>query len=99
MENAVSELMERDKEKARPVIPETMRAAVVEKFREPLQIREVPVPSPGPGQALSKSSRPACVIPTCTRPMAIGRSNRLRHLSPDMKVLVLWWRSARVSLT
>src|ERR1700749_1651316 len=29
-----------------------MRAAVVEKFREPLQIREVPVPSPGPGQAL-----------------------------------------------
>src|SRR6476659_10589780 len=44
--------MGRDKEKARPVIPETMRAAVVEKFREPLQIREVPVPSPGPGQAL-----------------------------------------------
>src|SRR5512140_1831494 len=29
-----------------------MRAVVVEKFREPLQIREVPVPSPGPGQAL-----------------------------------------------
>ena len=29
-----------------------MRAAVVEKFSEPLQIREVPVPSPGPGQAL-----------------------------------------------
>src|SRR5512133_3811537 len=44
--------MARDKEKARPVIPETMRAAVVEKFREPLQIREVPVPSPGRGQAL-----------------------------------------------
>src|SRR4026209_1498607 len=44
--------MGRDKEKARPAIPETMRAAVVEKFREPLQIREVPVPSPGPGQAL-----------------------------------------------
>jgi alcohol dehydrogenase, propanol-preferring len=33
-------------------IPKTMKAAVVEKFREPLQIREVPVPSPGPGQAL-----------------------------------------------
>lgn len=33
-------------------MPETMRAAVVEKFCEPLQIREVPVPSPGPGQAL-----------------------------------------------
>jgi propanol-preferring alcohol dehydrogenase len=34
------------------MIPKMMRAAVVEKFREPLQIREVPVPSPGPGQAL-----------------------------------------------
>ena len=33
-------------------IPTTMKAAVVEKFREPLQIREIPVPSPGPGQAL-----------------------------------------------
>jgi len=29
-----------------------MKAAVVEKFREPLQIRDVPVPSPAPGQAL-----------------------------------------------
>jgi len=29
-----------------------MRAAVVEKFREPLVIREIPVPIPGPGQAL-----------------------------------------------
>ena len=52
MENTVSKQMERDKDKAQPVIPKTMRAAVVEKFREPLQIREVPVPSPGPGQAL-----------------------------------------------
>ena len=33
-------------------VPKTMKAAVVEKFCEPLQIREVPVPSPGPGQAL-----------------------------------------------
>ena len=33
-------------------IPKTMRAAVVEKFREPLVIRELPVPTPGPGQAL-----------------------------------------------
>jgi alcohol dehydrogenase, propanol-preferring len=35
-------------------MPETMKAAVVEKFREPLKIRQVPVPSPGPGQALVK---------------------------------------------
>lgn len=33
-------------------IPKTMRAAVVEKFGEALVMREVPVPKPGPGQAL-----------------------------------------------
>ena len=49
---ALKQTPRREKEKARPVIPKTMRAAVVKKFREPLQIREVPVPSPGPGQAL-----------------------------------------------
>jgi propanol-preferring alcohol dehydrogenase len=31
---------------------ETMKAAVVEKFGEPLVVREVPIPTPGPGQAL-----------------------------------------------
>jgi propanol-preferring alcohol dehydrogenase len=30
----------------------TMKAAFVEKFGEPLKIREVPVPDPGPGEAL-----------------------------------------------
>src|ERR1700752_2934633 len=33
-------------------IPETMQAAVVEKFGAPLVVRELPVPTPGPGQAL-----------------------------------------------
>jgi propanol-preferring alcohol dehydrogenase len=33
-------------------IPKNMNAAVVEKFREPLVMRELPVPKPGPGQAL-----------------------------------------------
>lgn len=32
----------------------TMRAAVVEKLGQPLAVREVPVPTPGPGQALVK---------------------------------------------
>jgi alcohol dehydrogenase, propanol-preferring len=33
-------------------IPKIMNAAVVEQFREPLVMRELPVPTPGPGQAL-----------------------------------------------
>lgn len=33
-------------------IAKTMRAAVVEQFGKPLVIQEVPVPTPGPGQAL-----------------------------------------------
>ena len=33
-------------------LPKTMKAAVVEKFGEPLVVREVSVPHPGPGQAL-----------------------------------------------
>jgi alcohol dehydrogenase, propanol-preferring len=33
-------------------IPKTMQAAVVEKFGAPLVVRELPVPTPGPGQAL-----------------------------------------------
>lgn len=33
-------------------IPKFMRAAVVEKFGEPLVVKEVPTPVPGPGQAL-----------------------------------------------
>jgi propanol-preferring alcohol dehydrogenase len=33
-------------------MPKTMKAAVVEKFGQPLVVREVPVPTPGPGQAL-----------------------------------------------
>jgi propanol-preferring alcohol dehydrogenase len=32
----------------------TMHAAVVERFGQPLELREVPIPVPGPGQALVK---------------------------------------------
>ncbi len=41
------------------------------------------------GKLWSKSSQPVCVIPTCTRPMEIGRLNPTRHLSPAMKVPVV----------
>jgi hypothetical protein len=37
-------------------IPKTMKAAVVEHFGAPLVVREVPVPTPGPGQALVEIS-------------------------------------------
>jgi propanol-preferring alcohol dehydrogenase len=40
------------RETGRPLLGKTMRAAVVESFHEPLQIREVPVPSPAEGQVL-----------------------------------------------
>ena len=33
-------------------VPKRMQAAVVERFGEPLVVRELPVPTPGPGQAL-----------------------------------------------
>jgi propanol-preferring alcohol dehydrogenase len=33
-------------------IPKTMKAAVVEKFGEPLVMKEVPIPDLGTGQAL-----------------------------------------------
>lgn len=36
------------------MIPKTMKAAVVRAFGEPLQIEEIPVPAPGPGQVLVK---------------------------------------------
>lgn len=42
------------RERRRSDVPnkKNMKAAVVEKFGEPLVLREVPIPTPGPGQAL-----------------------------------------------
>ena len=62
-------------------ISKTMKAAVVERFGAPLVVREVPIPTPGPGQALVEiSANTECVIPICTRPTVIGQSNQ-RFLS------------------
>ena len=41
-------------------LPNTMRAAVVEAFGKPLVVRDLPVPSPGPGQILVKTE--ACGV-------------------------------------
>lgn len=42
------------------VMPATMRAAVVETFGKPLVLRDLPVPTPGPGQILVKTE--ACGV-------------------------------------
>jgi alcohol dehydrogenase, propanol-preferring len=62
----------------------TMKAAVVEKFGEPLVVREVPIPRPGPGQALVQvfaiavvSHRSACG----GRPLA-GLAKDAAHSGP-----------------
>lgn len=49
-----------------------MNAAVVEKFGEPLHIREVPIPNPGPGQVLVQVVASGSATPTFMPPMAIG---------------------------
>jgi hypothetical protein len=53
-------------------IPKTMKAAVVKKFGDPLVVQEVPVPSPGPGQALVEIMPAESVTQTCTPPTVIG---------------------------
>ena len=40
-----------------------MKAAVLERFNEPLALREVPAPAPGPGEALVRT-RASCLCQT-----------------------------------
>ena len=51
----------------------TMKAAVVRAFGQPLVIEEVKVPRPGAGDILVRSRRVACATPTCMQPRATGR--------------------------
>ena len=78
---------------------QTMKAAVVHAFGEPLRIEEVPVPTPGPARSSSTSRRRACAIPTCTQPMATGRSSRRCRSFPGMKAWASSRRSVRASRT
>jgi hypothetical protein len=80
-------------------IPKTMRAAVVEKFREPLVLREIPVPMPGPAQALVEMSQVVSATLTCTRLTAIGLCSQIFLSHPDMRERVWLSRSAEVSNT
>ena len=65
----------------------TMKAAVVHAFGQALAIEEVPVPTPGPGQVLVRSSPAVCVTPICTPPTATGPSNRRCRSYRGMKGL------------
>ena len=78
-------------------IPKTMRAAVVEKFRDPLVLREIPVPMPGPGQALVEIvASGVCHTLICTRLTAIGRCSQIFLSHRDMRERVWLSRSAEV---
>lgn len=63
-----------------------MKAAVLHEFNQPLQIEEVDIPTPGPGQIVVKMQASVSVIPTCTLSKAIGQSNQAPRLSLVMKV-------------
>ncbi len=60
----------------------TMKAAVVEKFGEPLVVREVPIPTPGPGQALVEAFATEYVTPICMPRMATWKSKPTLPLIP-----------------
>ena len=53
---------------------QTMKAAVVHEFKQPLAIDEEAGPVPEPGQILVKIAARACATPTCTPRTATGRS-------------------------
>jgi propanol-preferring alcohol dehydrogenase len=50
-----------------------MRAAVVTDFTAPLQVLDLPVPEPGPGQVLVRIECTGCATPTSTPHAVTGR--------------------------
>ena len=50
-----------------------MQAAVVEQFGKPMVLRELDIPTPGPGQILVRPRRAACATPTSMPRTATGR--------------------------
>ena len=78
-------------------IPKMMNAAVVDKFREPLSIREVSVPAPLPGEVLVEIVASGVCIPTSMQLTVIGPLSQQLHSYPGMKGRALWSRLAPVS--
>jgi Zn-dependent alcohol dehydrogenases len=50
-----------------------MRAAVVTSFASPLELQDLPTPSPGIGQVLVRIEAVACATPTSTPRGVTGR--------------------------
>ena len=71
----------------------TMRAAVVREFGQPLVIEEVDVPRPKQGEVLMK----VAAIRIYTQRTATGQSNLHLPLFQGMKALGMLWRSGPVS--
>jgi alcohol dehydrogenase, propanol-preferring len=77
----------------------TMKAAVVEKFGTPLVVREVPVPTPGSGQALVEIIASGVCHTDLHAADGDWPVKPLLHSHRVMKALVLWPRSGPGSHT
>ena len=75
--------------------PTTMKAAVVEQLGQPLVLREVPVPVPGPGQILVRTE--ACGV--CHTDLHAARGDwpvkPTPPFIPATKASAWWWPWAR----
>lgn len=65
------------------MLPKTMRAAILGRHGEPLEIKEVPLPNPGPGQILIKLEASG----VCHTDVHIWRGDVLPSSNPDPFIL------------
>jgi len=78
-------------------IPKMMKAAVVDKFREPLSIREVSVPAPLPGEVLVEILASGVCHTDLHAADGDWPVKPTLHSHQGMKGQALWSRLARVS--
>jgi propanol-preferring alcohol dehydrogenase len=74
--------------------PKSMKAAVVEEFGKPLVVREVPVPTPGPGQSLVEIIATGVCHTDLHAAEGDCPSSQLCPSSPATKAPASWLRSA-----
>lgn len=75
----------------------TMRAAVVPELGTGLVVTELPLPTPGPGEALVKLETSGCATTIFTPCEAIGPSSRNRLSFPATRDTARWSPSDRAS--